>query len=673
MKNIDISYLINVIYKNLINVIYRNKLIIYVTLIYFIISSIWVLSLHYSFQTTGYDLGQYTNMFWKTVNGEGILTTDLRSRPGNLYGFYLWEHFSPVLFLIVPIFYIFPRPETLLILKIFFMSMSIPVLWMIVRNNLGNTFSSIIVISYVLNPFLFQAMSFDFQEQFMLPFIIFLEFYFYLNKRYGLFIFFTIFGLLINEYSAALAVFTLFGLSIMEYRSLSRRYNIDIIKKIKDRIVLIPICMMLVSLIYFFVVIFIMESHAVTGVIVDESGRRANTIEYVLSFVSDPSNFSDNVLDNIRNKILYFNLFLMPTFYLSLLSTVSIFPIILYTGFGWMINYPSFYEFGAHHSLYLIPYIYIGSILSIKNLDLRLDYISEKSKKLIFFLAIMTYILIFMNQASYYINREFRPVFDEHNKILHDIIESIPNNASILTQNNIYPHVATRSKSYVMVDYTRYNQLLEAKGMVNFEYIIIDERSKWSQHPKLIIESLEKTKHDDYGIFIHYDGIYVVKKDYTGPINEIKGNNFRAVYTKDDISLSEGYKKEDMLIHPYGYMSNTFWFGPYKMIPPGEYNVILDMKRDEKRNYRNDINNDGHLITLDIMKNKDDILVSKDINYSNVNIEWTNVSLTFKTDSIITNLEIRGVKPSPDDNIYLRNIVVEGMKESMKESMKNIT
>ncbi len=649
------------------NVIYDNKWIIYVTSIYFVISSIWVLSLHYSFLTTGYDLGQYVNMFWNTVNGEGILSTILRSRPGNIDGFYLWEHFSPILLLIVPIFYIFPRPETLIILKIFFISLSIPVLWMIAKNNLGNTLSSMVVISYVLNPFLFQATSFDFQEHFMLPFIIFLEFYFYLNKRYGLFIFFTIFGIVINEYSAALSVVALFGLSIMEYRSMSSG---DIMSKIKDKRVCILLTMVFVSLIYFFVVTHIMESHAIAGVIVDDTGKRANTIEYVTSLVSDPSSFFDHIFSNIGNKILYFNIFLMPTFYLPLLSLVSIFPIILYTGFGWMIDYPSFYEFGAHHSLYLIPYMYIGSILSIKNLDLRLDYISERSKKLIFSLVFIVSALLFMNQ-TYSMNRESIPVFDEHNKVLHNMIESIPKNASILTQNNIHPHIAARSKPYVMVDYTRYNQLLEAKGFIDFEYVIIDERNKWSQDLKPIIESLERTKYDNYGIFMYYDGIYVLKKDFKMNINnvkDIKGDNFKATYTQKDIILSEGYKNKDMLVHPYGYGSKTFWFGPYAMIPPGAYSATFSMRRDWKRigNDENIIGNDERLITLDVVKNKDEVLLSKDVNYSDINREWTDVSITFRTDSIITNLELRGVKPSPNDNIYLRNIIVESIENTMK-------
>lgn len=510
--------------KNIYEIIHKNKGIICVTLIYFILSTIWIVSLHYSFHTTGYDLGQYTNMFWKTVNGEGIFATDLRSRPGNLDGFYMWEHFSPILFLIVPIFYMSPISETLLIFKVFVISLSIPVLWKIAKNELSDTFAKILTMSYMLNPFLFQALSFDFQEQCILPFIIFLEFYFYLNKRYELFIFFTFFGLLINEYSAALSVLALLGLSISEYRSISRIHNIGIIDKIKDRRVLIPLCMMLVSCIYFFSVTSYMESHAISGVIVNENtGQRSSTIDYVITLISNTSGFFSNVLDNIRDKILYFNLFLMPTLYLPLLSPVSIFPIILYTGFGWMINYPSFYEFGAHHSLYLIPYLYIGTILSIKNLDIRLDPIMKKSKRSILLLAFVMSTLLFMNQATYYMNRENLPVFDKHNELLHDVINSIPKNASILTQNNIYPHFATRNKAYVIVDYTRYSQLLDAKGMIDFEYIIVDERNEWSKHLKPIIDSLETSKQNDYyGIFMRHDGIYVYKKDYIGPIENIE-------------------------------------------------------------------------------------------------------------------------------------------------------
>ncbi len=654
---------INIIELNK-EIINKNKWLICATLMFFVISSIWLLSLHYSFKTTGYDLGQYTQMFWKTVNGEGILQTNLRVRPGNPDGFYIWEHFSPILFLFTPVFYISPEPETLLILKTFFISLSIPILWKITRSQLSKRISLIIIISYVLNPFLLEALSFDFQEQFILPFIIFSGFYFYFNKKYKPFIFFTILGLTVNEYSAALAALALSGLAITEYNSL--RYN-NIEDKIKDRKFLIPLSLAVISLVYFFIAISIMESHADAGIIVGEG--RVSAIGYVFSLISDPSQTFDTILRHINDKFLYLNLFLMPTFYIALLSPISSLPLLLYTSFGWLSDYSSFYEFGHHHSFYLIPYIYIGYVVSIKNFEFHKISISNRSAQSIFNLAVIISILLFMNQTSFSIDKGIFPDFGEHTNTLHNILEYIPHNASILTQNNIHPHVSARSKSYVRLDATRYDQLIKIKRTIDFEYIILDKKSGWSENLKPILEIIEKSKSDNYGVWLYTDGIYVLKRDYRGPVNRIierstlravaEESVFKASYTKKDLILQEGFEEGDFLVHPSGYHGKTFWFGPYKSLRSGVYIVTFEIKRNGKKN----IDDDVHLITLDVVKNRaksvKDILASKDVIYSEVGNEWTNISLTFEINSLTTDIEFRGTNPSPTENIYLKRIAIK--------------
>ena len=43
-------------------------------------------------------------------------------------------------------------------------------------------------------------------------------------------------------------------------------------------------------------------------------------------------------------------------------------------------------------------------------------------------------------------------VFDEHDRILTEVLRTIPPNGSILTQDNIFPHVSHRVHAYVVPD-----------------------------------------------------------------------------------------------------------------------------------------------------------------------------------------------------------------------------
>ncbi len=71
-------------------------------------------------------------------------------------------------------------------------------------------------------------------------------------------------------------------------------------------------------------------------------------------------------------------------------------------------------------------------------------------------------------------------------------------------------------------------------------------------------------------------------------------------------------------------------------------------------------NNESKLIRLDVVKNKgDNILIQKDVSQHDIGINWTNISLNFSSDTLITDTEFRGMNPSPDVDIYLKQITVE--------------
>ena len=75
---------------------------------------LWVaLSRHYSFDSHGFDLGIFTNAMWNLTQGNGYVSS---VKGGiNLFA----DHQSPLFWLLAPLFWLAPRPETLLAVQAF--------------------------------------------------------------------------------------------------------------------------------------------------------------------------------------------------------------------------------------------------------------------------------------------------------------------------------------------------------------------------------------------------------------------------------------------------------------------------------------------------------------------------------------------------------------------------
>ena len=72
----------------------------------------------------------------------------------------------------------------------------------------------------------------------------------------------------------------------------------------------------------------------------------------------------------------------------------------------------------------------------------------------------------------------------DHERILHDVLGSVPKNASILTQDNIFPHVSDRVNAYVIPDrWINAGNIREIaiefvnETMNQVEYVLVDSKT----------------------------------------------------------------------------------------------------------------------------------------------------------------------------------------------------
>ena len=93
----------------------RNYGYLHLMVLFYIgIFSINTLLRHYSFGSSAWDLGIFNQAFYTTVKHGKLLyyTAELYANPGGtLFG----VHFSPILFLIIPLYALLPTPGTLVV------------------------------------------------------------------------------------------------------------------------------------------------------------------------------------------------------------------------------------------------------------------------------------------------------------------------------------------------------------------------------------------------------------------------------------------------------------------------------------------------------------------------------------------------------------------------------
>jgi hypothetical protein len=128
---------------------------------------LWVSLLrHWAFQSHGHDLGIFTNAIWNLTHGNGYVSS---VKGGiNLFS----DHQSPLFWVLAPLFWLIPRPETLLFAQAFGLAAGGPALFYLGRACFGRSHWASAALPWLYWSYLplRNANAFDFHpEVFMLP------------------------------------------------------------------------------------------------------------------------------------------------------------------------------------------------------------------------------------------------------------------------------------------------------------------------------------------------------------------------------------------------------------------------------------------------------------------------------------------------------------------------
>jgi uncharacterized membrane protein len=492
---------------------------------------------HDAFESSAWDLGIYEQVIWSTTNTGRVFwyTIEVFVNPScNFFGL----HFSPILFLVVPIYAIYQSTETLLILQASVLALAaIPLYKLALYESKSARQALAFSLIYLVYPPLNSMNYFDFHVQAFLPLLFFFAFYYFRKEEWIKYFVFIILALMVIEIVPLIVVFFgFYGLWIKRMK-LSQITDAFYIRQfLTNKTVIYSIATIVLGVAWFILARTITSAVNPTAPPNPNWSDLGNPTQDLLGFLFNvlinPLKTVEIIATPAGPKAIYiFGLF-APLLFLSFLSPPS-----LIIGAPWFItaflsNYEPYYStLGFQYVAFVTPFVFISAIYGVKRLGIVKNYlvsterfksVSSKFTKFHYGKAILIICLFFVVAFPYIVILNIHaslPVVTKHDEALEVFVRLIPSNASVLTQNDLLPHVSRRL--YV------YAPLPTATGTfptgITFEYIFVDITSTWYT-PFLNRFVINVTLNGSFGIQYAFDGILLLKKGYIGEIIDPIGN-----------------------------------------------------------------------------------------------------------------------------------------------------
>jgi uncharacterized membrane protein len=496
---------------------------------------------HYSFDSGAWDLGTYEQMLWTTIHSGKLFWA--APDPINPTGFFFGTHFSPILFIILPIYFLHQATETLLIMQSFVLALGALPLYWLARDELKSKIAGLIIaVAYLFYAPLHGVNWFDFHTQAFIPVFFNLAFYYFTKKKWIQYLICVFLVLSVNEAMPLMIIaMGVYGLwkkkkSIIEYLSKKKT-------AFNDKTALISLTTILLGIIWFIVARKIISSinPSLPFTMWSEFGTDLPSI--IINMISDPLHtlevtFSQYAVD----KFFYIIELFLPLLFLSFLDPASLIIALPWIGMSFLSNItPYITPVGYQYPAHILSIIFVSAVYGIKrlrtireriNVSPRFHWIKSIKNNnnqlqhialiLIMICSVSTYVGLSPLGMNFKLGVNGRPIGSLYNDVLQDVIAIIPNTASITTQDNIFPIFSRRMNAYPYPNKTLVDNTL-------VDYILVDTRNMW-YHVNVPFPHIETdipyfdelisevTRDRTFGLLVAFDGIYLFKKDYRGEV-----------------------------------------------------------------------------------------------------------------------------------------------------------
>jgi uncharacterized membrane protein len=569
-------------------------------LVYAFVFSYATVTRLYALKTYAYDLGNYNQALYTTLRGYGFLyyTADLPVTNGSMMG----VHFSPILLMILPIYALYPAPANLLVLKSFVLALGAVPVYQLARFVLktkkwGFLFAAV----YLLNPVVQGINWFDFHpEAFFLTFFLF-TLYYGLKGSWSKYLLFSILALTTTEYSAILLVLesiyllwahaeetknSLKSLKHLELRNINARFKY-------------PLTTVILAIVWFFIGLLVISFFSPGNPMVGGGATQwktlgaDGTLSVPLRVLISPQSALAALSVDWPIKLAYLAILFGSTAFLSFLSPKCLIITLPWFMVALLSDYSAFYYIGNQYPVFLLPPIIVASIVGAERF---LEFASKKNihfdhkKMLAISLLIATLLFSFLSSPLYGLHLGEWPdltygldQITEHDRIVMQILSYIPPDASVITQQNIFPLLSSRTNSFVIPLGSFYplgsdfNTTLSL-WLQKSDFVLVDLNT--SIFETYLVYGFIK---DDFGVYASKDGVILLKRNYSGNPDPFVPYHVSLDYT--NLALDDWEKIKDPIFQgnnvlhnlPQATTNKPDHF-PSGYVSPGEYEATFKLR-----------------------------------------------------------------------------------------------
>ena len=410
-----------------------------------------------TYSTPNFDFGIFCNMFYNmTESGLPISTCE---RDQFLSHFAV--HFSPIYYIYLPIYAIFPSATTLQVLQTLTIYSGIIPLALISKNKgLSNKTTLVLSAIYSAYPALGAGTFYDLHENcFLVPLLLWM-FFFYEKKKYIPMAVFGALTLCVKE--DAFIYLCIFALYIL----------------ISDKNWKISLPMFAVSIFYFLIVSSVMKSYGL-GIM---SNRYQNLIfdskdgllGVIKTVIVNPGYVISQMLStsgNTHEKIWYAFQLLLPLGFLPFVTKkISRYILIVPILMNLLTMYPYQPDITFQYSYGIIAFLFYATVLNLSELE-------GFSKRYLLTFAVVASLLLFIviciPKYNTYTER-YEKNKETYEKFDYALTEVLPKDASVAASSFFVTHIYDRDEIYEV----KYHITENGKYKTDIEYVVLDMRYK---------------------------------------------------------------------------------------------------------------------------------------------------------------------------------------------------
>ena len=409
-----------------------------------------------TYSAPNFDFGIFVNMFHNMK--ETLLPTVSCERDAIMSHFDV--HISPVWYLLLPLYALFPTPETLQIGQAVILASGVFPLYLICRKySLSRPMSIGAIFVYACLPALSSGTFYDIHENcFLTPLLLWMFYFFEKDKPIPMYIF-ALLTLSVKEDAAIyVAIFALYAFFAKK-------------KRLHGGILIA------FSIVYISVAVSILEKTgygAMTNRYANYTDGKDGLLPIILTCIKNPAYiFTQFAIEGdkgqtLASKLLYILQMLVPLGFIPLITKkisryILLFPFVL---INLMPLYPYQYQIGFQYSFGSIAFLIYLFVINVSDMKI------EGKRLAVSFCAISSALLFMVSTV---------PKFEQYDKAwkeshvqyekMDEILAQIEPNASVTASTMLLPHIADRSEIYEV----HYHKI-GTPDSVYTDYVVIDMR-----------------------------------------------------------------------------------------------------------------------------------------------------------------------------------------------------